>query len=103
MFMLFIYLMGLVDLIIGILLITTYSNNLLVLLIIAIIFVRGITTFIQILHPLTILLKLYSLTDLTIPFLLLFSYGFSNFWVNLIILYLLIKIGYSIFAYFILR
>ncbi|RLI99501.1 MAG: hypothetical protein DRP06_03400 [Candidatus Aenigmatarchaeota archaeon] len=101
--MLLIYLMGLIDLIIGVLLLMSYSGNLFAVVIISIILLRGITTFIQILPPLTILLKIYSLVDLAIPFLILFSYRFSNPGVNLIFLYFLIKIGYSLLSYFLFR
>jgi len=95
--------MGFIDLIIGVLLMMSYSDNLFAVIIILIILLRGITTFIQILPPLIILLKIYSLVDLAIPFLILFSYGFSNPGVNLIFIYFLIKIGYSLFSYFLIR
>jgi len=95
--------MGFIDLIIGVLLMMSYSDNLFAVIIISIILLRGITTFIQILPPLIILLKIYSLVDLAIPFLILFSYGFSNSGVNLIFIYFLIKIGYSLFSYFLIR
>ncbi|RLG10875.1 hypothetical protein DRN73_06775 [Candidatus Pacearchaeota archaeon] len=96
-------LMGAIDIIAVLLLFPKNLNNLITLILIFFLLLRGISSFVPILPTIVPLFIFLSLLDIIVAFLFLLSYGFSNLIITILFFYFLIKGIYSIVSFFLFR